>query len=112
MNNPVSHIFNIRLSCSFWETLARIYLERYKEKQLEFASVLFLVPNRRACQALTSAFLQQQGLSPTILPQIIPIAEIDNDELFFSQFGFGGNVKTTTSVISKEERLFLFSRLI
>lgn len=112
MTNYLKNVFNIRLSCSFWDVLAQIYLKKYKTDTLKLASVIFLVPNRRACQALTNAFIREQGLTPTILPQIIPIAEIDDDELFFSQFSSGGKVEQTKRVISKEERLFLFSRLI
>jgi hypothetical protein len=45
-----------------------------------------MVPNRRACTALMNAFLRYFGLKPTILPQIVPISEIDDDEMFFSAF--------------------------
>lgn len=112
MTDYLKNVFNIRLSCSFWDVLAQIYLKKYKSDTLKLAGVMFLVPNRRACQALTNAFIREQGMTPTILPQIIPIAEMDDDELFFSQFGMGGKVEQTKRVICKEERLFLFSRLI
>lgn len=112
MTDCLKNVFNIRLSCSFWDVLARIYLKKYKSDTLKLAAVIFLVPNRRACQALTNAFIREQGLAPTILPQIIPIAEIDDDELFFSQFGIYGSTEQTKRVINKEERLFLFARLI
>lgn len=112
MSDFLPNVFNVRLSCSFWDTLARLYLERFRDNDLVFASAIFLVPNRRACQSLTAAFLRQQGLSPTILPQIVPIAEVDNDELFFSQFGTTPSRQTLPSAISREERLFLFARLI
>lgn len=111
MSDFLPNVFNIRFSCSFWDTLARIYLDRFRNNDLDFAAVVFLVPNRRACQSLTTAFLRQQGLRPTILPQIVPVAEIDSDELFFSQF-WGSLSEVSTSAISKEERLFLFARLI
>ena len=112
MTDCLKNVFNIRLSCSFWDVLARIYLKKYKSDTLKLAAVIFLVPNRRACQALTNAFIREQGLAPTILPQIIPIAEIDDDELFFSQFSIYGSTEQTKRVINKEERLFLFARLI
>lgn len=112
MSDFLPKIFNIRISCSFWDTLAHLYLERFRSDTLRLASVVFLVPNRRACQSLTSAFLRQQGLAPTMLPQIIPIAEIDDDELFFNQFDIGETAQTNVTAISKEERLFLFARLI
>jgi len=108
----LKNIFNIPLSCSFWDTLAEIYLNKYKEAPFELAHTLFLVPNRRSCQSLTAAFLRQQGLKPAILPQIAPIAEVDDDELFFSSFDWAGMTLDKKAVISKEERLFLFARMI
>ena len=108
----LKNIYNIPLSCSFWDTLADIYLEKYQSQSFGLASVLFLVPNRRSCQMLTAAFIRQQGLNPAILPQIIPIAEIDDEELFFSGFGNPDFIIEEKMAISKEERLFLFARMI
>lgn len=106
------NVFNIPLSCSFWDTLAKSFLKRYDQNDLELAGVLFLVPNRRACQSLTAAFVREQGLKPTILPKIVPIAEIDDDELFFDTFGVVDDLEQHKSVITNEERLFLFTRMI
>lgn len=107
--NKRANIFNIPLSCSFWDTLAGLYLQKYQEDDIGLTSMLFLVPNRRACQSLINAFVRHKGLKPAILPEIVPIAEIDDDELFFSNDSTSLSDKT---VISKEERLFLFVRLI
>lgn len=106
------NVFNIPLSCSFWDTLAKSFLKRFDQNNLELAGVLFLVPNRRACQSLTAAFVREQGLKPTILPKIVPIAEIDDDELFFDTFGVVDDSELNKSVITNEERLFLFTRMI
>ena len=107
------NIYNIRHSIPFWDTLANIYLSKYTSKTLELASVLFLVPNRRACKSLSDAFIRQQGLNPAILPQIVPIAEIDDDELFFDKLELSDTIDDEKcSLISKEERLFIFTRLI
>ncbi len=112
MSACLTNVFNIRLSCSFWDVLAQIYLDKYKSNTLQLANAIFLVPNRRACLALTQAFVRTQGLKPTILPQIVPIAEIDDEELFFNQFDIQDTTIALEHIISKEERLFLFSRLI
>lgn len=109
---PGRHIYNIPLSCSFWDTLVKIYLERYQNDDMGLADALFLVPNRRSCQMLTAAFVRQQGLKPAILPQIVPISEIDDDELFFSRFNWNTINLDDKSVISTEKRLFIFARLI
>lgn len=108
------NIFNIRLGAPFWDTLATHFSNKASsaEHNLQIASTLFLVPNRRACQALTSAFIRAQGLKPAVLPQIVPIAEIDDDEVFFSSYAANCPLLSEKHVISKEERLFLFTRLI
>ena len=108
----MKNIYNIPLSCSFWDSLAKIYLDKFKTDYLDLASALFLVPNRRACQSLIAAFIRTQGLKPTILPQIIPITEIDDDALFFNTFDVENVSSDIGSAISKEERLFLFTRMI
>lgn len=113
MGNAVLHnVYNVPLSCSFWDTLACIYLDRYKSNELELASVLFMVPNRRACQTLIASFVRQQGLKPAILPHIIPISEIDDEELFFNNIKVSDDELSQVSVINPNERLFLFARLI
>lgn len=108
----IKNIYNISLSCSFWDTLAQRYLERYQDNEYELAQVLFLLPNRRSCQMLTHAFVRQQGLKPAILPQITPITELDDDELFFTGFDYKAFPLEEKSVIKREERLFLFTRMI
>ena len=112
MEQEVKNIFNIRISSPFWETLARVYLQKYSQNRLDLAGVLFLLPNRRACQALTAAFIRLQGLQPTILPQMTPIAELDDDEIFFNGFNLSEAFKEERPTIGKEERLFIFSRMI
>ncbi len=107
-----SHLFNIPISCSFWDTLANRYLDKYSDTPLELANVLFLLPNRRSCMDLTNAFVRIHGRAPAILPQMIPIADMDDDEIFFSGFDLDEMFATEANTISRDERLFLFTRLI
>ena len=106
------NIYNIPGTCSFWDTLAEIYINKFADKKLSLASCLFLLPNRRACQALINAFIRKQGVNPAILPQIVPITEIDDDELFFGYFNIENIWNSLPQSIRKEERLFLFARMI
>ena len=110
--NLSKKVFNIRYSCPFWDTLAGIYLEKYANNPLNLANVLFLLPNRRACQMLTAAFVRKQGMRPTILPQMTPISEPNDDDLFFNGFEYENFFDDIRQPIHKEERLFLFTRLI
>lgn len=112
MKGTDRHLFNIRSSCPFWETLANIYLQRYSENVFALADTLFFLPNRRACQSLTAAFVRLQGLKPAILPRMTPVAEPDNNEVFFNGFSQHSFFSNQKKIISKEERLFILSRLI
>ncbi|MBR6355417.1 MAG: PD-(D/E)XK nuclease family protein [Alphaproteobacteria bacterium] len=77
-------IYNISADEPFVDVLAQRYLKEFADRPDDLANVLFLMPNRRACQSLIDAFVRQHDLKPTILPQIRPIAEVDEDEVFLT----------------------------
>lgn len=77
-------IYNISAGEPFVDVLAQRYLKEFADRPDDLANVLFLLPNRRACQSLTDAFVRQHNLKPTILPQIRPIADVDEDEVFLT----------------------------
>ena len=79
-------IFNIPATKSFLDVLAEQFLDEYRDKPLDLAEVLFLLPNRRACKSLTEAFVRLQGLKPTILPQMQPLSEVEEEELLIKGF--------------------------
>ena len=106
------NVYNVPLSCSFWDVIADIYVNRYQENYLKLASALFLLPNRRACQMLIAAFVRRQGIRPAILPQIVPLTEIDDDELFFDNASLTDVLLGNKAPINTSERLFLFTRMI
>ena len=78
-------IYNISAGEPFVDVLAERYLKLYENNPDGLAQVLFLLPNRRACQSLADAFFRKRGLLPTILPQMKPIAETDEDEVFLTR---------------------------
>ena len=82
MANP--KIFNINAGQSFVDVLAQHFLERHQQSPEKLAQFLFLMPTRRACQNLTDAFVRQRGLSPTILPRIEPISDMEEDEIILT----------------------------
>lgn len=103
-------IYNINAGASFVDVLAEHFLKYYKNQPEELANVLFLLPNRRACQSLSEAFVRLKGLEPTILPQIVPIADIEEDEVFLT--GQSNILRDLSPEITKTERVFIFSKLI
>ncbi|MBR1600664.1 MAG: PD-(D/E)XK nuclease family protein [Alphaproteobacteria bacterium] len=104
------NIYNVSGKSSFVDILAGYFIQRYKDKPEELSSILFLLPNRRACQNLADAFVRCRGGKPTILPRMEPIAEADEDEVFL-----GGDAEILPHLkpaIDKTERVFDFTKLI
>lgn len=106
------NIFNIAQSCSLVDVLAKKFSRIYADNPLELANVLFLLPNRRACVSLRDAFVRDNGLKPSILPQIVPIADADEDEIFLNSSANSEVLRQLPPAIDNYERLFLFTRLI
>ncbi len=103
-------VYNVPLSCSFVKTLAERFLKDYKDNPLGLCDVVFLMPNRRSCLSLKQAFLNANGLTPFLLPQILPVGDIDEDEIFFDVDE--DLMQSLPAAISNEERLFLFAKMI
>lgn len=108
----VQKIFNIPLSCSFLDVVAERFLKDYSDNPLELSNVLFLLPNRRSCQSLTAAFIRQQGLKPTILPQMHPLVEVEEEELQITGFDVSHEISGLLPAISATERQMLFTKIL
>lgn len=106
------NVFNIAQSCSLTDVLAKKFSLMYADNPEGLANVLFLLPNRRACISLREAFVREKELTPSILPQIVPIADSDEDEIFLSGAANSEVLQQLPPAIDTYERLFLFTRLI
>lgn len=71
------------------------------------ASVLVLVPNRRAVRSLRDAFLRQSGGRPMILPRIHPIGDMEESMLLPSQ-----KPLPESAPMPAARRLMLLTRLV
>ena len=75
---------------------------------------LFL-PTRRACRLARDAFLDRPGVDAALLPRIVPIGDIDEDELAFIDTAAGGGAFDALTIprpLAGTERRFLLARLI
>ena len=104
--------YNIPVGCAFLDCVAERFLEIYQDKPLDLANVLFLLPNRRACQSLADAFVRRQGLKPTLLPQMQPLADVTEDELLITGFDFSAGLRNLSPAMSTIERQMLFTKLL
>lgn len=112
MNKLSQHLYNISISNCFVDTVAERLLLEYQDKLLELSDVLLLLPNRRAVTSMAEAFVKAQGNNPTLLPKMIPIGDVEEDELFLSGIDSDQELLTLPAAIEKNERLLLFTKII
>ena len=105
-------IYNIPASCGFVDVLARKFLQEYQNDRTALADVLFLLPNRRAVKALAEAFVREEGLSPMLLPRMMPLGEAEEDELFLTGGGGRQYLAGMFPAVSATERNLLFAKII
>ena len=106
------HIYNVPQSCSFVDVLAQKFGLIYQNNPDGLAGLMFLLPNRRACLSLRDAFVRLNGLKPTLLPKIIPIGDLEEDEISLSAGDGPEIIRRLPPAVDEFERLFVFARLI
>ena len=95
MSGPVPRIYTIDPGLPFVDTLARGLIWRVNEDHdgdpLALARVTVLLPTRRAVRSLREAFLRTSGGMPLLLPRMMPLGDLDEDELLFLGEGAAGD---------------------
>lgn len=76
-------VFSIAAGTAFVDALAEGILDRFGGDPDGLADIRVLLPTRRACRALGEAFLRANAGRPALLPAMIPIGDIDEDEIGF-----------------------------
>ena len=107
-------IYTIPAYYPFLDTLARGILEDYADKAIELRHLRILLPTRRACRNLRNAFLRVTDGQPFILPQLVPIGDLDEDELKLTALTLGKTDEITAikPAISPLRRRLLLAQLI
>jgi len=126
----IRNIFNIPATSKFVDIFTETLLEQYKGKVLELSDVQIFVANRRSQQTLKEAFVRNQKYSlsdsqnatsdvnnedvkeelpTTVLPRIIPIGDLSEDEMFFEQTQ---GVDKIIPAIDNFERHLIFTQKI
>jgi ATP-dependent helicase/nuclease subunit B len=75
------HLFTIPSGVSFLDALAEGIQARIGDDPAQLPRATILLPTRRACRAMRDAFLRRNDGRPTLLPQLRPIGDVDDDEL-------------------------------
>ncbi|MDH3472933.1 MAG: double-strand break repair protein AddB [Rhodospirillales bacterium] len=84
MSRTRPSVFSIPSGVSFVDALARGLLARWPEEPLQLSRATLLLPTRRACRSLAEAFLRASGGRPLLLPRLLPLGDLDAEELLFS----------------------------
>src|SRR5262247_4553358 len=89
---PASRVFTIPASTPFVPTLIRALIDGTlvpgfpaARDPLALAQATLYLPTRRACRLARDLFLDVTGESAEILPRIVPIGDVDEDEIAFTQ---------------------------
>jgi len=77
--NPA--VYTIPGHQAFVDTLATGIVARVGDNPEALAGVRVLLPTRRACRSLREAFLRLSDGTPTLLPRMTPLGDVDEDEL-------------------------------
>src|SRR2546423_15248509 len=92
---PLPRVFTIPASAPFLPTLIRALREGRlvegfpTEDPLAWSRATLFLPTRRACALARDAFLDVLHVEAAVLPRIVPLGDIDEDELAFAEAASG-----------------------
>jgi len=109
-------VFTIPASAPFLPTLIKALAEGRlvpgfpkDHDPLALASATLYLPTRRACRLARDAFFGAIGREAAILPRIVPIGDVDEDEIIFAGMATG---RIAADVLALPEALGAFERRI
>ncbi len=113
-------IYNIPAGKPFVDALAAGILARLKAgggdikaDPLALADVTVLLPTRRACRSLSEAFLRLGGTRAMVLPRMLPLGDLDEDELVIADAAeFGDGDMALPMAMAALRRQLLLSQLV
>ncbi len=118
--NP--RVFTIPASVPFLPTLIRELADGRvipgfcaTRDPLSLASATLYLPTRRACRLAREAFLEAIGKDAAILPRIVAIGDVDEDEIIFSEMATGALANTALELpvaLEGFERRILLAELV
>jgi len=78
-------VFTIPPDVPFVDALAAGLRQRLGEAPDALVDARILLPTRRACRSLALAFVRQLAGKPLLLPRMIPLGDIDEDDVSFEE---------------------------
>ena len=111
-------VYNIPAEMPFVDTLAAGLIVKASEGPFELVDFTVLLPTRRAIRSLRDAFLRQSKGAPMLLPRMLPLGDLDEEELFIvgweessTKFNEEINVDLPDAISSVHRQLMLTKRI-
>ena len=105
-------VFTIPAEAAFVDVLARGILDDTAGDPLALAAITVLLPTRRACRSLREAFLRLSDGKPLLLPRLMPLNDLDEDETLFAGYSASETATDIPPPISALKRQLMLARLI
>ncbi len=102
-------VFTIPPHEAFVDCLARGVLTDAGDDPLALAAITILLPTRRACRSLREAFLRLSAGKPLLLPRLIPLSDLDEEDALFSGFAAATQVEIPPAIAPLRRQLMLAS---
>ena len=113
-------VFNIPASAPFLPTLIEALHDGklgfdFADDPLALSSATLYLPTRRACRLMRDAFFDRLRGTGAVLPRIVAIGDIDEDEIVFAESAAGGIAADALALppaLGGLERKLLLTRLV
>jgi len=104
-------LFTIPAGTPFLDALASGLLAEYSGDPATLSSVRLFLPTRRACQAMTDAFLRVSEGKPLLLPRLEPLGDIDPED-WHEQASAAAAAASLNPAIGQTRRQLLLAQLV
>lgn len=111
VDSSKNSVLTISADRPFVDVFAAGLLHETENDPLKLADYTILLPTRRACKALTEAFLRQSGGTPLILPALRALGDTDEDGLALEETP-GLDIANLPPAIPEARRLMMLANRI
>ena len=105
-------VFTIAPHLPFLDCLAEGISDHAGDDPLALANITVLLPTRRACRSLREAFLRRSAGLPLLLPRMMPLNDIDEEDALLAGFANAEAAARLPPAIAPLKRQLLLAKLI
>ncbi len=110
--SDAARVFTIPAGLAFVDVLAAGIQDKWGETPEQLAQVTVLVPTRRARRSLAEAFLRQSQGHALLLPRMIALGDMDEDEVLLSGSDFGEGSLNVPEAAGGLRRQLMLTKII